>query len=29
LLRAANYIHSVFDQAGLTVREQDKPLNWQ
>ena len=23
LLRAANYIHSVFDQAGLTVREQD------
>ena len=23
LLRAANYIHSVFDQAGLTVSEQD------
>jgi len=29
LVRAANYIHSVFDDAGLSVREQDYQYNGQ
>jgi len=29
LVRAANYIHSVFEEAGLSVREQDYKYNGQ